>query len=161
MGTAESEHQGVLEGERLRFGGFKPGVWTVWIDLPSEGHAAVAPAVMRDATLGEGRTDLGTLRFESGSRVLLRVRVNEGRPAIPVRATATRLDGPPYDRSNRGSPDAIGGLGPGRFRIRMQADVGSSSPSVEEDREVDGEHDIEVTLDLREPRPTQSHDGGR
>lgn len=152
-GAADSEHTGVIDGDRLRFGGFSPGVWTTWIDLPMEGTAAVAPAVVSDAALEGDRPDLGTVRFEKGSRVLVRVLVNEGRASVSARALATRLDEPSYQRSN-GSSDTICGLGPGRFRIRTWVER-EPYASLDEVRVLDGEHDVEVTIDLREPRPTQ------
>jgi len=47
-GTLDGEHRNV------EFGGFDPGTYTVWIDVPG-----CAPVIRKGAALGDGATDLG------------------------------------------------------------------------------------------------------
>jgi hypothetical protein len=95
LGTPRSEHPALVEGDRLTFGGFKPGTWTLLVDITAEWPDAFAPAILRDIELGSGETDLGTIRLTGGSRLRVRVLAKDG-----VEVPRFRMVGPPlrFDR---------------------------------------------------------------
>ena len=144
VGEPAEERPAVLEGDRLAFGGFAPGTWTLLVDFPVDGPEGFAPAILPGVALGEGTTDLGTVRLERGSRLRFRVLVKERADVPQVNLSATRVDPPRYTRAvqSYGAREfTLGGLGPGRFRIR--------GTGIDEVREVDGVNDEEIVLDLR------------
>ncbi len=140
---------GVLEGDRLAFGGFAPGSWTLWIDTLT-GHA---PAVLRNASLTDGETDLGTATLSEGSRVRVKILVKEGASVPRIAVFATREDSPTYTRlvnSNGEETAVLPGIGPGRFRITAMANMGSpGKQAINEVHDLDGTNDLELTMDLR------------
>jgi hypothetical protein len=148
-GEPEATLHGVLDGDRLSFGGFPAGSWTVWIDMLT----AHAPAVLRDAKLGAGDADLGGATLSEGSRVRVKVLVKEGTSVPRISVYAMREDAPKYGRqtSSNGEETAVlPGLGRGRFRIVATSMMGTAGKQgLNEIHEVDGVHDLELTLDLR------------
>jgi hypothetical protein len=150
-GEPASEHSALRDGDGLAFGGWEPGTWTVWIDA----GPGFAPAVVRGAVLGEEGADLGTVNIVEGSRVRLRVLVKEGQAVPRIALGATREEAPRYTRWTNTNGEAEGilaGLGPGRFRISARAVMGGppgGKASLGEVHEVDGIHDLDLSLDLR------------
>lgn len=102
------------DGAIGRFGGFKPGTWTVWCDLPPR-----APLVLRDIALN-AESDLGLLHPKPGASV--RVTVHHKPDDRPRTWVSARHQGtPPYDRrgSGTGAEIILPGLGPGRFEVNI------------------------------------------
>ena len=134
-GEAAAERTVHLENGVARFGGFEPGRYTLWFDTPG-----FAPKVMADVDLGEGRTDLGEVRFEAGTVLTVRLRVPEGTPWPGFDAAATPLGGPEFTRwetANRDSREAVvAGLSAGRYRVRVR--VGGLLGEWTREIEVDG-----------------------
>jgi hypothetical protein len=130
-----------------RFGGYTPGRYTLWCDL-----ATAAPLVLENVELGEGRTDLGELKFPDGATVRLKVLTREGQQPPSIDALAKTIDPPDYGRtgrSSRGTDDVlIRGLGPGRFKVEVRT-AGLDSTPVNYDVVSTGSGEIPLTLDLR------------
>jgi hypothetical protein len=115
-----------------RFGGFAPGVYVAWFDLP--GFAPLATQV----SLGDGETDLGDVRPGAGSTLQVE-RVQAGdRISVFVEA----LDPPVYWRSSAGNQEEgevlVRGLGAGRFRARIVVNRRAAGTSFEVPFETDG-----------------------
>jgi len=138
---------GTLDGaaERIEFGGFAPGTYTLWIDTLS-----AAPLVLEDVVLGEGDADLGTHATSKGSTFLLHVKVKEGQSPSRVHLTARRAGEPAYARHTDaiGTTIVLSGLGPGRFRIQGGFYAGTGG-GFDEEITFDGKNDVERTIDLR------------
>jgi len=140
-----SEHVAVLQDGVARFGGFAPGAYVAWFDLP--GYAPVARTVDLSR---EDENDLGEVR--PGEGTTLRVeRVQEG-DRIGVRVDA--LDPPVYTRGSSAPADAaevlVRGLGSGRFRVQIyiMRKVGGGTSF---DRTIEADGRLPVTL-RAEPR---------
>ncbi|HEU4396164.1 MAG TPA: hypothetical protein VFS92_11420, partial [Planctomycetota bacterium] len=151
-GAPVSEHAGVLQGDTVAFGNYPPGKWTLWIDT---GGGTAAPTVVRDAELGEAGADIGPVATTEGSRVRVKVLVKDGQAVPRIAVFAMREDEPKYNRgmnSNSEAEAVLAGLGPGRFRIQAFPNMGSGpggKGAISEIHELDGVHDLELTLDLR------------
>jgi hypothetical protein len=135
----------IVAGWKYRFGGHEPGQYTIFLDVPR-----YAPVVLRDRTLGEGKTDLGEIRFEAGS--CLRVRfepMDEEAPRYWV--VATHQDAPSYDRWVKWEGEKnvlLTGLGAGTFRVWVKLPHRPETLA-ETTIWVDGRNDAEVVFDLR------------
>ena len=134
----------------IRFGGFAPGTYDVWIDAPG-----FAPALLPDRVLEKGRNDLGEVVLDPGSTITLHILVTEGQAHPRIGLRATREGEPSYYRSvsSRGEASVtLTGLGPGRFKLRASGQMGlagAGRTGLDEVIEVDGQEAIERTLDLR------------
>lgn len=119
-----------------RIGGYPPGRWTLWFDLPPD-----APVVLRNVDLGPGATDLGQLAIKIGASIRVNVRRRTG-DRTRIWASVRRLGAPGYERSASGTDDTIvvSGLGPGRFLVT----VGSRKQEVTSD----GRATISLDFDL-------------
>jgi hypothetical protein len=136
----------VVEGGAARFGGFAPGRWTAWIDVPG-----FAPVVLREITLGEEPTDLGTVRLQRGSTLRFRLQVPEGQVAPPVYVAVWGKTEPLYARyvtSSGESEVVVPGFGPGAFDLRVSRTNGGAT-LLQDMVTLDGSRDREWTLDLR------------
>jgi len=136
-----SEHRVVLSNGVARFGGFAPGAWIAWFDLP--GHAPVAANVELG---GEGETDLGDVRPPAGST--LRVERADAEGGLRD-VTVVALDPPAYLRRNQ--PDAnsdvlVPGLGAGRFRARLLVALkgGGGLTTIDRTFEADGRAPVTI-----------------
>ena len=136
VGEPELSLDLVYDDATGRFGGFEPGTWTLWFDIPPH-----APLVLSDVDLG-ATTDLGLLTPPAGATLRLTVRRKEG-DHTRAGITARKLEEPHYERWASGHEDEIllPGLGPGRFALRLGSD--------ERIIESDGASTLELTLDLR------------
>jgi hypothetical protein len=135
-------------GRTVRFGGFAPGTYTVWIDADP-----FAPVVLRDVALGEGETDLGAVTLEEGRKVRLRILAKEGEPTGHVSVWATRKGEPTYRRAAYGR-DAkegvwVSGLGSGVFDVSASTITTQGPKSVEETVDLTSATEATLTLDLR------------
>lgn len=128
-------------------GGFPPGTYTLWIDVPES-----VPVVRRGVKLDED-ADLGDLPMEPGSTLRIRVLVKEPFAAPRIDVWANRLDEPRYYRgvnSNGESVVVVTGLAAGRYRVTGGVTMAmGSGRMLNEEIEADGATDIERTLDLR------------
>jgi hypothetical protein len=149
-GPPVSEHVALIgEDGSIRFGGFKPGSWTLWIDVPD-----YAPLTLRDVALGAGQTDLGLAPLSRGSSVRVTVLTGPNVSVPRIGVFAFHQDAPQYTRgmnSRGGAPEAVlHGLGPGRFKVRFSTIMGGGgNRNREETIVVDGKNDAQLTLDLR------------
>jgi hypothetical protein len=99
-----------LEQGVARFGGFAPGAWVAWFDLPGW-----APVVRSVELGGDAETDLGEVRASPGSTLRVEAGSDQTLQAVHVLA----LDPPKYRRvgaSDGGGGMVVTGLGAGRFR---------------------------------------------
>ena len=151
-GVPLSVHPAILDGDALVFGGWAPGTWTLWIDAGQ----GFAPAIVRDAVLGEAGAEFGPVALSEGSRVRVKVLVKDGQAVPRIALFAMREDEPKYNRgmnSNSEAEAVLAGLGPGRFRIQAFPNMNMGAPggkgTLSEVHELDGVHDLELTLDLR------------
>jgi hypothetical protein len=133
----------------LRFGGFEPGTYTLWIDA-----TPFVPIVLEGVELGAGETDLGAVETSDGATIRLKVLVEEGGDPPRVALFASALGEPSYTRglNSRGEAEVlVRGLGPGRFGVLAYLVMGGTGapPGIQETIESDGKKDIELTLDLR------------
>jgi hypothetical protein len=141
---------GRLDGERLRFGGFEPGTYTVWIDPGGR----LEPVVLEDVALGPEDTDLGRVVTSPGRRVVVEVRPAPGAAAPFVQVHATHLGTPEYHRggSSRDADPRVEGLGPGRFRVRVvvpsQVFLLEERAALEETVDLTRETEARLVLDL-------------
>jgi hypothetical protein len=127
-------------------GGFLPGIYTLWIDVPDS-----VPVVRRNVKLEED-TDLGEIPMEPGST--LRVRILFKEPFVPPRINvwANRLDEPRYYRglnSNGEDLVLVTGLQAGRYHVTGGVTMQTGMGMLDEEIELDGANDVERTLDLR------------
>lgn len=118
---------GLLDAEHrhVEFGGYPPGSFTVWLDVPG-----VAPIIRSGVTLGPSDADLGEVAVAPGASLELRVTVKDGQSPPRYAVRATRLDEPAYTRSTdaAGARIVLGGLGAGRFHITAFGYDGAAPP---------------------------------
>ena len=137
---------GSLPISGARFGGYRPGRYTLWIDV-----AHKVPVVLRDVELGAGETDLGTVPVDVGSRLRVHLLVTEGQAVPRVAVFARSLDRrPSYQRTAHGAGGkemVVSGLGAGRFDVVVSRQDASSI--FRRTVVADGENDLDLTVDLR------------
>jgi hypothetical protein len=145
-GVPLAEHALVPEDGALVFGGFEPGTYTLWIDVPTH-----TPLILRDVTLGEGETDLGTLTLDPGIAVRVGIPTEPGATAPRITISAESRQDPVYHRhtNSYGETEAVlQGLGPGRFKVRIGLIKGDPQETVHEIT-VDGNSDVRLLFDPR------------
>ncbi|MGE0190658.1 MAG: hypothetical protein AB7T63_01335 [Planctomycetota bacterium] len=131
----------------ITVGGFTPGTYDIWIDVPD-----AAPLALTGVRLTDQVVDLGTVPPRPGATVRLTLLVKEGDapPRIALRALQEGPRGYSRGVTSRGEAVlALGGLGPGTFRVTTSAITMPTVPHLDQTIESDGEGVIEVTLDLR------------
>jgi RNA polymerase sigma-70 factor (ECF subfamily) len=136
-----------LKDDRIQFGGFEAGTYTLWIDVPG-----AAPVILEGVRLGDGQTDLGTTRTSPGTTVRLRILVKEGEAVPRVGVSAHGEGNPKYFRwtNTRGeSVVELKGLGLGKFRFQVTAQMGALPKNIDRTIQADGTGIIEQVLDLR------------
>ncbi len=147
LGRPEFTVTAQAEDREWKGGGFAPGTYTLWIDVPES-----VPVVRRGVKL-DGDADLGDLPMEPGSTLRIRVLVREPFAAPRVHVWANRLGEPRYYRgvnSNGEDVVLVPGLAAGRYRVTGGVTMASSpGRMLNEEIEVDGTTDVERTLDLR------------
>lgn len=139
---------GLLEGPRLRFSGFVPGRYTVWID-----SAPYAPTVLRGVDLRDGENDLGQVTVSSGTTVVLKVLTKEG--ALPpmlefLGSSVEQPNGAPmyFRRSQSSGTDVrLTGFAAGRIRVYTWAQ--GVPRGIDRTLDVDGTGEVQLELDLR------------
>jgi hypothetical protein len=137
------------EGEAWVAGGFPPGKYTLFVDVP-EG----AP-VIRPIELGKGELDLGALPTAKAGVIVVKIKARE--PFAPPRifAHAERIGEPGYSRtinSNGEREVEIAGLLPGRYRVRVGTHMGglwAGRRMLDEEIEVEEGERKELAFDLR------------
>ncbi len=138
---------GMLDAKHttVTFGGYQPGTWTIWIDIP-----AAMPVVLEDQSLGEGDADLGLVDLHPGSRLRLDIKAKKGASPPGLTVFAQKLGEPTYTRrlDSMGDEATLEGIGPGRFRIMALAQGGGVDALIEE-IEFDGESEVVRTFDAR------------
>ena len=114
---------GFVHADRMRidFRGFVPGQYHLWVDT-----LTFAPIRLRNVTLANGVTELGSHPVSAGATVRVRVRSGERAASTPVTIYAARLGVPSYMRFVRSYDDVLelSGLGAGRFQITGSPLVG-------------------------------------
>ncbi|MCA9315010.1 MAG: carboxypeptidase regulatory-like domain-containing protein [Planctomycetes bacterium] len=130
-------------GDSFVFGGYEPGTWTLWADVPG-----FAPVVLRDVVLGAKSGELGPATPPAGATLELHVHVAEGQSPPRFSLWARRLDDPSYSRRLDGSATVLRlrGLGAGRFELTGMAYGGSVAP-IKQTIEVDGTNTVVVEVD--------------
>jgi hypothetical protein len=130
-----------------RIGGFEPGSYTLWCDLPP-----AAPLILRDVVLGAATTDLGELTRPEGATIRVKVQTREGQQTTRIDISATPIEGPFYSRiasSPSGATEAaLGGIGPGRFKVEVRTGDSRAAPKQHEVVST-GAGEILLTVDLR------------
>jgi hypothetical protein len=129
-----------------RVGGFKPGKYTLWLDLIES-----APLTLVGVELGEGLTDLGELKFPDGATVRIKILTREGQEVPRINVSASALDKPQYFRSagSRSESEVIlKGLGPGKFKIDVRSGDFRTPPTTYEIVST-GSGEIPLTHDAR------------
>lgn len=148
VGEAVFEAPGLLEGPRLRFSGFVPGRYTVWID-----SAPYAPTVLRGVDLRDGENDLGQVQVNPGTTVVLKVLAKEG--ALPpmlefLGSSVAQPNGAPmyFRRSQSSGTDVrLTGFAAGRIRVYTWAQ--GVPRGIDRTLDVDGTGEVQLELDLR------------
>lgn len=131
----------------LRFGGIRPGRWTIWIDPGGE----LAPRTLEGVELGAGINTLGAIEFSRGSTLRMKLQVAEGASPPRIYAYAEHVGPPSYDRQINSKGEAVvelAGLGPGKFEVRFDS-IMQSRGGTKRSIECDGIHDVELDVDLR------------
>lgn len=146
-GNPEFQVFAQAEDREWKGGGFVPGTYTLWIDVPES-----VPVVRRGVKL-DGDADLGELPMDTGSTLKIRVLVNEPLAAPRINVWANRIGEPRYYRglnSNGEEVVLLTGLAVGRYRVLggVTMQMGTQR-MLNEEIEVDGATDVERTLDLR------------
>jgi hypothetical protein len=135
-----------LADGRARFGGFFPGRYTLWFDLPG-----VLPLKLKDVTLADGVTDLGTLSPAPGTRLRFRILGRAGETVPELTIAALALQAPRYQRSlhTAGADHAVlPGLRAGGFQVNAwERHTGLRVWSRRVD--ADGTNDLPLEIDLR------------
>jgi len=146
--------QPVAAAGTFRLGGFRPGVYTLWITFGRE-HA---PYVRRGLQLGAASLDLGSLTPPSGSTLRIRVAGYETRTTAAVWVVVSHADEPAYARTSsldRDTGEIVArGLGAGRFNVVVRGAglaPGAAAAQVLLERVVEADGQGDVTLDLRLP----------
>lgn len=132
-------------GDSFVFGGYEPGTWTLWADVPG-----FAPVVLRDVALGAKSGELGPVTPPAGATLELRVHVAEGQSPPRFSLWARRLDDPSYSRRLDGSATVLSltGLGAGQFELTGLAYGGSVEP-IKQTIEVDGTNTVVLEVDAK------------
>ena len=154
-GEPVSRHRAVVQKPELRFGGFEPGRYTVWVDAGGStwaGSDNIAPFVLDDVVLGEGETEVGPVAVGRGGQVKVDLRLDDPASLRRVRVWATHQGKPRYGRScfsygRGGRPIVLNGLGRGTFELHVDVDQGTFRRKQMVTSDGDGE--IELTFDLR------------
>jgi len=130
---------------RVHFGGYDPGTYTVWMDVPGK-----APVVLEGVVLGTGDTDLGVVDLPAGATFELRVDVKEGQSPPRYAVWLTKMDEPTYQRSTDtyGNTIPVRGIGAGRFRVSATP-YGGTTSGIQEEIEFDGKTTVVRVLDAR------------
>jgi len=137
------------EGEAWIAGGFAPGKYTLFVDVP-EGAPLIRPI-----ELGKGELDLGALPTAKAGVIVVKVRVRE--PFAPPRifAYAERLGEPAFSRTvnSDGEPEVqVAGLLSVRYRVRVGTHMGglwAGRRMLDEEIEIkEGEREV-LEFDLR------------
>jgi hypothetical protein len=131
----------------VRFGGFEPGTYDLWVDGGQR-----APLLLGAVTLGEGETTVPDARFPLGAALRVEVRSRDGGTERFLGVTARHLGVPAYERSTvlrPGHEARLGGLGPGRFAVTVREMMGAGRVLAEREVESDGEG--EQTLVVEAP----------
>lgn len=135
------------------FQGYRPGTYTLWIDVPG-----FAPAVVEGVALGEGSSVIGPVALARGSSLLLRTSGGAGRFRQAVRVTAEGIGEPGTVRtwSSDDGPDAewaLAGLPAGRHRVRVEirSERGGTWASLRPDEDVVLDGRTDVSLEIRLP----------
>lgn len=136
----------------IRFGnrpphGLPAGRHTITIDP----GARLAPLVLPDLEVGEGRSEFDPVTFERGSTIRVRIlsRADVAPPRISV--TAKRLEEPHYMRliTSRGERVVeLEGIAAGRHEVVARG-TENRGRRLEQVVAADGRTDVELTLDLR------------
>jgi hypothetical protein len=142
IGEPVFEAPGLLEGPRLRFSGFVPGRYTVWID-----SAPYAPTVLRGVDLRDGENDLGQVTVSSGTTVVLKVPQRRPPPMLELSDAGHQASG---HRCTSGGaafgPRSACGL---RGRQDPRARTGKAYRAASPYLDVDGTGEVQLELDLR------------
>ncbi len=148
VGEAAFEAPGRLEGPRLRFSGFVPGRYTVWID-----SAPYAPTVLHGVDLRDGENDLGLVTVSAGTTIVLKVLTKNG--ALPpmlefLGSSVAQPNGAPmqFRRSElSGTEVRLTGFAAGRIRVYTWAQ--GQPRGIDRTLDVDGTGEVQLELDLR------------
>ncbi len=128
-----------------RFGGFEPGTYDLWFDVPP-----FAPRRLTGVVLGPGRTDLGAVALSPGARVRLRVEPAPGQPPPRIHVAAY-AESPRHWRAvgpvEALDPVELAGLGPGAYRLLVTL-ARSGERVLDEPLVVEGEELLERTVRL-------------
>ncbi len=133
-----------LPRKQHRFGGYEPGTYTVFIDIPG-----FVPAILLDRVLGKGTIDLGIVPLKRGSSLRVKVKgPDEDEPSYH-RIIARRKDAPFYVREAawEGKDVVLTGIGKGTFDVWIQQP--RWEPLSTRTMEFDGKTDREIVFDLR------------
>lgn len=129
-----------------RFSGYRPGTYTLWLDVPP-----FAPTVLSAVTLGPGRTDLGRVALAAGARVRVRVVPAAGQPAPSVNVAAYAED-PKHWRAvgaqDGTQPIELSGLARGPYRLMVSLSR-SGETVLDEPLVVQGSEVVERVVTLR------------
>jgi hypothetical protein len=147
VGRPEFTVTALAEDREWKGGGFAPGTYTLWLDVPES-----VPVVRRGVKLEEDR-DLGDIPMDPGSTVRIRVLVKEPLAVPRIHVWANRVGEPRYYRgvnSNGEEVVLVPGLQAGRYRVTGGVTMAmGSTRMLNEEIEVDGVTDVERTFDLR------------
>ncbi|MEE8116791.1 MAG: prealbumin-like fold domain-containing protein, partial [Gemmatimonadales bacterium] len=150
-GKPAAELRALLDKKTITFGGFKPGQYTVWIDV-----RPFAPIVLRGVELKKADlNDLGTVQVSDGSSIKLKILVKPGQDPPRIGLFASSKTGPSYHRglNSRGEAEVVlKGFGPGTFVVNggpVMGGMGRKRP-IEATIELDGTNQHTLTLDLRD-----------
>ena len=138
-------------GREVRFGGYEPGRYAVWID-----GGSMAPKTLRDVVLGEGDTRIDAVALEPGSplRIGLR-RASADTAGGMLFVEAVHQGEPRYVRAWAGEAGTravtLAGLGALHLRVKVERPSPAGHMEVLLDREVeaDGWSELALPLDLR------------
>jgi len=139
-------HAHVADGV-ARFSGLPRGTWTLWIDPEHR----FAPIVARDVSVGAGITRVD-LKPSLGSTLRVRLLHAEGTETPHFYVSAKRKNEPMLIRSinSRGEDLVVlSGLDSGTYHVGLSK-IGTVP--VERTLEFDGQSDIEIEFDLRDPK---------
>jgi len=138
-----------LSGQEWLVGGFAPGTYRAWIDVP---HSV--PVTRAGIVLKTGDNDLGELPMEKGATLRIRVLVNEPFVAPPIAAWAIRRAAPAFTRgrnSRGGNEVVVTGLVPGTYEIvagPVLSMTGAGGNRIHKTIEIAADG-ADLTLDLR------------
>ncbi len=146
--------QPVADSGTFRLGGFKPGVYTLWLTF----GRTYAPYVREGVQLGTQSLDLGTIRPSTGTTLRVRVAGLAERPGAAVWAVVSHEGEPAYTRHgslDREAGELVSrGLGAGRFRVVVRGAGlagGSSAARILLETVVTADGSSERTLDVQLP----------